>query len=880
MPQPPPPAAFGALGVPSSAQAGTGLPSGFTLPGAQPPGQIGSLVGAQDSSLGFGRGLASAQITASSPPSLGQLGQVSGAPAAFGSSSLTGLGLGGVPAPGGPGQLSTSAPGAAPGVSATPTDGQGVNMTSALDKLGLILAKLDGHLSVLASTGLASVALLPVDHEVRALLRQAGSLATIATQREETALAMVQMVVKRLYEQAAPASPSSRLCTQANVQVIAAIGQSCNKVARFVTDMLFYSDEERKLNPEVTPALLSAGLISMSELSSHLSSSIDGGRNRNVVAFCVRLLRIALVDERFCSPADASELLVTLGKLAAGPSPPNGLLRLVEDINRTVGPLEPGLLPNSAKSDAPSQASMDVREAVAARVRTAPAPPTEADKAALLHTQDTLRAIWDEWMSLSEQENGSDKSHSAFLTNLQAGGWLRDDTQVGAFLKHTVDVSMAASFVPPGSETKPSLNFAPLDALSKLATLILKMMGADGSATAPSATDRSKGAAPKPAAQLAFLSLLLTVLVQHLVKSHDRAPHLFNQRPYLRLFGTLLFDLNAPDPLLDLMQPQALSAFGAALHALNPTRLPGFAFSWLELVSHRMFMPKLLLAKGQCGWPVLQRLLVLLFSFLHPFLSTGELSTPTRALYRGSLRVLLVLLHDFPEFLCGYHYVLCDVIPSTCIQMRNLVLSAFPRYMRLPDPFTPNLKVDLLPDITQPPRMLSPISEPLAAVGLQADVDAFIGSRQPVSFLAELSSRLYGRDGKPTPALVSSLVLHIGCSAVTMLQASGAAQPQALAHSAPVDIMQRLATDLCPEGRCVALSGMSARLLGSRIPAADTGRRAFPDTAGICCSTPLQTSCATRTTTHTTSHVCSSTSLSSRTTSAYKSRSRACWWSG
>ena len=27
--------------------------------------------------------------------------------------------------------------------------------------------------------------------------------------------------------------------------------------------------------------------------------------------------------------------------------------------------------------------------------------------------------------------------------------------------------------------------------------------------------------------------------------------------------------------------------------------------------------------------------------------------------------------------------------------MRNLVLSAFPRAMRLPDPFTPNLKVTL-----------------------------------------------------------------------------------------------------------------------------------------------------------------------------------------
>lgn len=74
--------------------------------------------------------------------------------------------------------------------------------------------------------------------------------------------------------------------------------------------------------------------------------------------------------------------------------------------------------------------------------------------------------------------------------------------------------------------------------------------------------------------------------------------------------------------------------------------------------------------------------------------------------FQGTLRVLLVLLHDFPEFLCDYHYGFCDVIPPNCVQMRNLILSAFPRNMRLPDPFTPNLKVDMLTDISLPPRIL------------------------------------------------------------------------------------------------------------------------------------------------------------------------------
>jgi CCR4-NOT transcription complex subunit 1 len=88
-----------------------------------------------------------------------------------------------------------------------------------------------------------------------------------------------------------------------------------------------------------------------------------------------------------------------------------------------------------------------------------------------------------------------------------------------------------------------------------------------------------------------------------------------------------------------------------------------------------------------------QQLLVELFKYLEPYLVNVELNEPIRLLYKGTLRVLLVLLHDFPEFLCDYHFSFCDVIPPTCIQLRNLILSAFPRNMRLPDPFTPNLKV-------------------------------------------------------------------------------------------------------------------------------------------------------------------------------------------
>ena len=67
-------------------------------------------------------------------------------------------------------------------------------------------------------------------------------------------------------------------------------------------------------------------------------------------------------------------------------------------------------------------------------------------------------------------------------------------------------------------------------------------------------------------------------------------------------------------------------------------------------------MPKLLLVPGQKGWPHFQSLLVALLRFLEPYLRNAELTDAVRLLYKGTLRVLLVLLHDFPEFLCEYHF--------------------------------------------------------------------------------------------------------------------------------------------------------------------------------------------------------------------------------
>merc|ERR1719182_267320 len=185
------------------------------------------------------------------------------------------------------------------------------------------------------------------------------------------------------------------------------------------------------------------------------------------------------------------------------------------------------------------------------------------------------------------------------------------------------------------------------------------------------------------------------------VREYNNKSQVCDQRPYMRIFVSVLHQLNQPDSAIEPLKFRFLEIIQRVLHNLRPENVPGFTFAWLDLISHRMFMPKLLLSHDGKGWRMVQRLIIDLLETLKPYLENAKMTQAIRLLYRSTLRVLLVLIKDFPEFLCNFHFSFCNAIPSSCIQLRNLILSAFPRGMRLPDPFTPNLKVDRLPEIRE-----------------------------------------------------------------------------------------------------------------------------------------------------------------------------------
>nr|ACF87041.1 unknown [Zea mays] len=328
-----------------------------------------------------------------------------------------------------------------------------------------------------------------------------------------------------------------------------------------------------------------------------------------------------------------------------------------------------------------------------------------------------------------------------------------------------------------------------------------------------------------------ILSKILSVTVRSIQKDAEEKKASFNPRPYFRLFINWLYDLTTTDGHHDSSNFQVLTAFANAFHMLQPLRVPAWSFAWLELVSHRSFMPKLLMCNSQKGWPFFQRLLVALLKFMEPYLRNAELPEAMDLLYKGTMRVLLVLLHDFPEFLCDYHFSFCDVIPSSCIQMRNVILSAFPRNMRLPDPSTPNLKIDLLAEISIAPRIMSDVDGALKSKQLKTEVDEYLKRPEGSSFLSDLNQKLLLPQNEASVAgtrynvpLINSLVFYVGIQAVQQLQlnkANPSASVQQINHISPMDIFQigtatdifrSLITSLDTEGRYLLLNAIANQL--------------------------------------------------------------------
>ncbi|KAK9148278.1 hypothetical protein Scep_007035 [Stephania cephalantha] len=646
------------------------------------------------------------------------------------------------------------------------------------------------------------------DTEIQGVIAEVPEIILRCVSRDEAALAVAQKVFRSLYVNAISSTHVSAL-----LAILVAIRDVCKLVVKELTSWVIYSEEERKFNKDITVGLIRSELLNLAEYNVHMAKFIDGGRNKAATEFAISLLQTLVVQESGVSVSELHNLVDALAKLATRPGSPESLHQLVE-IARN--PAANAVALSGLTKEEKARQSRD-KKATAGRTASnredyIVAEAMVTDPAGF---HDKVSRLFTHWCRICETPGANDVTCAHFISQLQNNGLLKGDDISERFFRILTELSVSHCLLAesPGmltlqsTQSAQNLSFITVDAYAKLVTLILKYCVAD-----------------QGSSKVFLLPKILLVTVRVIQKDAEEKKAAFNPRPYFRLFINWLLDLCSLDH--EGSNFQILTAFGNAFHALQPLKVPGFSFVWLELVSHRRFMPKLLSGNSQKGWPLFQRLLVVLFKFMEPYLRNAEMGESVHFLYKGTLRVLLVLLHDFPEFLSSYHFSFCDVIPPSCIQMRNVILSAFPLNMRLPDPQTPNLKIDLLAEISQPPSIQSEVDAALKAKLIRNDIDEYLKTRNQSSpFLMELKQRLLLPQGEIVQAgtrynvpLINSLVLYVGIQAIqhmqtkTMSQMGQTAPMDIFLVGAAMDIFQTLIGDLDTEGRYLFLNAMANQL--------------------------------------------------------------------
>ncbi len=426
------------------------------------------------------------------------------------------------------------------------------------------------------------------------------------------------------------------------------------------------------------------------------------------------------------------------------------------------------------------------------------------DPQGLKEKSEQLLHDWIQHHSILPQKENT-KAFQQFVLQMNTQGLFKTDEMITRFFRICTELCVESCYFYLGKGQRQAC-YQRLDAFVKLIILLVKHSG-----------DQTNHVN-----KINLFNKVLGLIAGCLLFDHESKTTQFEPLPFHRLFYMLYFEAVLPENNLEPILNDILHAFINVFNIIRPAKAPGFAYSWLELISHRNFISKMLQpAQDQSvkKWNMYAAILTQLLRFLAPFLRNIELTQSIMVFYRGTLRLFLVLLHDFPEFLCNCHYQFCDVIPPNCIQLRNLVLSAFPRCMKLPDPLTPNLKVDMIADIdSSPPKIAYPYIFNIPHK-LKNDLDSYIKTRSPVTFLSDLRTYL---QSSPDPGshyniqLMNALVIYVGTFGIQALRSKGLTPTHNNlthpAHSAHSDIFQSLVVDLDSEGRYLFINAVANQL--------------------------------------------------------------------
>lgn len=546
---------------------------------------------------------------------------------------------------------------------------------------------------------------------------------------DDASIAVAQKVFNNFYE-----NSNSPINRQVHVKLLECVRENCERLAKELVVWIAFSDDNKKFNTECTMAILrSHCLINLNSYDDFLSKVLDSGKNLKALDFAAFVLKRAVIEEKVVS---STELALTLEKLErigrrtdlpGLPSAPRGLGVLVAAVRQS----------NTVLFRSSPVQSKDQRISNTGEEE-------DLDNAALREAVSGILVEWQRHLSAGAQHH----IISTFVGHIRSKT-LGSEQSRNRFCRLAVEITVSVALSALNSKdsvqaASSQLGGAPLTAVSSAVRLFgalcfsespqnkdtrarsLKIFATFLSALAKSVLSITHFEQVRPHYEL-FLGIMEEASKNAPSKEGEVSSRSDGQagtnsdllRPWSRSQAMAFLD-GGPDGLINFVRmntnsPDISQAFlgliVGALKACAPRAAPSFSYCWLMLISNESLLVRLLKSSDPSSRDLFVQLIGSLLAFLGPHTQKGmKLTNDIRHLYKGTLRILLLLLHDFPMFLCEYHSILCNAIPSNCIQLRNIVLAAYPKEMRLPDPFSPDLEVSNLPEMSLIPRVRSGVS--------------------------------------------------------------------------------------------------------------------------------------------------------------------------
>ena len=611
------------------------------------------------------------------------------------------------------------------------------------------------------------------------LLNQAWDL--IASSPDAVAMNCAEDICKGLF-----GDSMTRLEAEVFVQLLARLCQTYPNIKKEVAVWATSQDAQRMLNVDVTIPLLKNDIMQLRQIDESLTGLIYD-REVTALEFLADLVDALLLnDHPTALRADLASSLGALGQWLAD----NPNLTTARDLVRRLK-------------------EWGVDEIAESR----------PDERGLIKKHQ-LQYLFAEWVAMCNTypRNPNDNMFAAFVAQLQVKQLLDSHEEMAAFLRLCIEEATDSFRLETNNADGTSTEgFFKIDCLARLIVLLVRNQGGSNGVVKVN----------KSSYMDAILAIITVVMNHH----HVTQGSIFDQRIYFRLLSVVLCDWHDLAREGYLQDRDMLLVFAENFLRMTPRYFPAFTYGWLMLISHRFFMPSILklvndeVSRGlsfnlsfadiEKGWEPYAQILDVALSYICQFLQSNTISPLSIDLYRAILRIILILHHDFPEFLAETHFRLCNAISRHCTQLHNLVLSAYPSsFPELPNPFVTGLKVDRLEEIRKAPRIVGDCTAPLVRANIKDTLDTMLKSSDiSDDDIIQLANAAYistDRGLAINSSLLHALVLYLGQSAIASAGQKGG---QSFTSDSPqASIMTKMAGELHPEACYYFLGAMAHQL--------------------------------------------------------------------